>query len=128
MSADATTGACVLVVDDHDDSRELLATLLELRGFAVHTAGDAVTALATARAEKPQVAVIDIGLPGMDGHELARRLRSVPELSSLMIIALSGYGTPADKAKSSEAGVDHHLVKPADIGELVRRFDLPRTL
>ncbi len=123
-----TSGVSVLVVDDHDDSRELLATLLELRGFAVHTAGDAASALATALAQRPRIAVIDIGLPGMDGHELARRLRSLPELSALTIIALSGYGAPADKARSSEAGVDHHLVKPADISDLVRTFDLPRTL
>ena len=112
----------VLVVDDHEDSRELLSSLLELRGFAVKSACDATEALAVAAAFRPMVAVLDIGLPGTNGYEVARRLRSMPELGAIRIVALSGYGNASDRQKSLEAGIDAHLVKPTDVAVLIRHF------
>lgn len=112
----------VLVVDDHDDSRELLASLLELRGYTVQMAADGPEALATAATFLPTVAVLDIGLPGADGYEVARLLRLMPELGALRIVALSGYGNASDRQRSVDAGIDAHIVKPADIASLVSAF------
>ena len=104
----------MLVVDDNVDAAESVATWLQLAGHDVRTAYDGSTALEAAVAFRPTIVLLDIGLPVMDGHEVARRLRQTPELENVWLIALTGYGRTADKQLSQEAGFDHHLVKPAD--------------
>jgi len=108
----------ILVVDDHHDSAESLATLLRLLGHEVRVVYDGPAALETARTFKPQVGLLDIGMPGMDGVELARRLRRDPELKDALLVALTGYGRDEDRQRSSEAGFDAHLVKPVDVPAL----------
>jgi PAS domain S-box-containing protein len=103
----------VLLVDDNADSREMYALLLQSDGHEVHEAEDGPAALAVFQQGIPDVAVIDIGLPGMDGYELARRIRSGPSGSDVTLIALTGYGFPEDRERSRAAGFDRHLVKPA---------------
>ena len=108
----------ILVVDDHHDSGESLATLLRLLGHEVRVVYDGPAALETARTFKPQVGLLDIGMPGMDGVELARRLRHDPNLPDLLLIALTGYGRDEDRQRSNDAGFNAHLVKPVDVAEL----------
>jgi signal transduction histidine kinase len=103
----------VLLVDDNVDSREMYALLLQADGHEVHEAEDGPAALAVCRETMPDVAVIDIGLPGMDGYELARRIRSEPAGRVVTLIALTGYGFPEDRERSRLAGFDRHLVKPS---------------
>lgn len=103
----------ILLVEDNDDAREALRHLLELDGHRVEAAGDGDSALASLRAAPAEVALVDLGLPGMDGYELARRIRA--ELGgTILLVALTGYGLPADRVRSQEAGFDAHLVKPVD--------------
>ena len=108
----------ILVVDDNLDSAETLALLLKFSGHDVRTANDGETALETAYAFKPQVIVLDIGLPKMDGYQVAQRLRQDPQLQKSFLIALTGYGQNEDRQRSKEAGFDYHLVKPVDPQEL----------
>lgn len=103
----------VLLVDDNADSRQMYALLLQADGHEVREAEDGAAALAAFQQAVPDVAVIDIGLPGMDGYELARRIRSKPAGRDVTLIALTGYGFPEDRARSRAAGFDRHLVKPA---------------
>jgi PAS domain S-box-containing protein len=102
----------VLVVDDNADSAESLAMILSLRGHEARTALDGQEALAVAREFRPEVVMLDIGLPGMDGYEVARRLRA--DYDGILLVALTGYGQDEDRRRSKEAGFDHHLVKPVD--------------
>jgi two-component system CheB/CheR fusion protein len=102
----------VLVVDDNLDAREALRFLLEDEGHDVATAADGPQALEQARSFVPEIVLLDIGLPGMDGYEVARRLRSVPGCADAVIVAVSGYGQAEDRARSSAAGFDGHLLKP----------------
>ena len=118
----APPGKRVLLVDDNEDARELLAGLLELQGYAVEAAGDAGGALAIAARLQPEVVVLDLGLPEVDGWELARRLRQVDGLAQVRIVALTGYGTELDRARSREAGIDVHLLKPIEISQLTKSF------
>jgi CheY-like chemotaxis protein len=111
-------GLRILVVDDNTDAAESLRMLLSVFGHQVEIAHDGQRALATAQTQKPQLVFLDIGLPGMDGYEVARRLRSDAGLADSKLIALSGYGTEADQKRSREAGFNRHLVKPVDPGEL----------
>ncbi len=104
----------VLVVDDNVDAAESLATLLQLSGHEVRAVYDGPGALAAARAFRPGAVVLDVGLPGMDGYEVARRLRREPGGAEMLLIALTGYGQDDDRRRSEQAGFDHHLVKPAD--------------
>jgi signal transduction histidine kinase/ActR/RegA family two-component response regulator len=104
----------ILVVDDNEDAASMLAMLLAHAGHAVTTESDPFVALERARATRPDVCVLDIGLPRMDGHELARRLRATPEGRDATLIALTGYGHAADRDKAAQAGFDHYLVKPPD--------------
>jgi signal transduction histidine kinase len=104
----------VLVVDDNVDAAQSLAMLLRILGQDVRTAHNGRSALEAARASMPEIAILDIGLPGMDGHELARRLRDEPGGAAVVIIALTGWGQDVDRRRSAEAGFDHHLTKPAD--------------
>jgi PAS domain S-box-containing protein len=104
----------VLVVDDSADAADSLAMLLELEGHEVTTAYSAAAALETAERMQPDVAFIDIGLPTMDGYEVARRLRANERCRAIRLVALTGYGQPEDRDEARRAGFDHHLVKPAD--------------
>jgi PAS domain S-box-containing protein len=104
----------VLVVDDNLDAAESMATWLQLAGHDVQTAYGGPAALEAAVAFRPTIVLLDIGLPGMDGHEVARLLRKTPGLDNAWLIALTGYGRKADIQLSEDAGFDHHLVKPAD--------------
>jgi two-component system CheB/CheR fusion protein len=108
----------VLVVDDNDDAAELLALALTSVGYVVRTASDARSALAVADEFNPEVALLDIGLPDMDGYELGRRLRDAH--FGLHLLALTGYGRPSDKLRSTEAGFRAHLIKPVPLVELQR--------
>jgi PAS domain S-box-containing protein len=110
----------VLIVDDNRDAADSLAMLLRIEGHDVHVAGDGADALAQARQLQPHVAVLDIGLPKMDGYELARRLRRLHWPHGLRLIAVTGYGQNDDLRASTEAGFEHHLVKPIDPAELSR--------
>jgi CheY-like chemotaxis protein len=94
--------------------------LLELAGHEVKAVADGHDALASAPVFAPHVVLLDIGLPGMDGYTVARQLRGIDEMHSSCLIALTGYGQPADRDRASEAGFDHHLTKPADPDELLR--------
>lgn len=111
-------GLRILVVDDNHDVAESLALLLEIDGHYVRIAHDAEDAQTLAQTERPDVIVMDIGLPGMDGYSVARALRQNQGLEKTLLIALTGYGRPEDKEKSRAAGFDKHLVKPTDIGTL----------
>jgi PAS domain S-box-containing protein len=102
----------ILVVEDNDDARESLRLLLEGLGHRVVAAGDGAEGLALAAAHHPEVALIDLGLPGIDGYEVARALRASPIGKTLTLIAVTGYGQAEDRQRSKEAGFDAHLVKP----------------
>jgi CheY-like chemotaxis protein len=112
MPATAAAGGLhILVVEDHDDSREMMRHFLEGAGHRVSEAADGATAVVEALRLRPDVAVIDVGLPGLDGFEVAKRIRAA-QLASIRLIALSGHGLPQDRSRASEAGFDEHLVKP----------------
>ena len=110
----------VLVVDDNVDATESLAMLLTMTGHEVHMAYDGPSALEAAIAVRPDVMLLDIGLPGLTGHEVATRIREHATLNNIVLIAMTGYGHEADLKSSRDAGFDHHLVKPADFAEVQR--------
>ena len=110
----------VLVVDDNVDAAQVLAMYVGASGHEVAVEHDPFAALARAGEFAPDACLLDIGLPGMDGHELARRLRLLPATARALLVAVTGYGQAQDRVASSEAGFDHHLVKPVDMGELER--------
>lgn len=103
----------VAVVDDNKDAAEMLRFLLEAAGHEVLVSHSAQGALQLAQEHSPSILFLDIGLPDMDGYEVARRLRALPRTHPLMLVAVTGYGQPQDKEKARQAGFDHHLVKPA---------------
>ena len=107
----------VLVVDDNRDAAEALAMLLSRSGHAVETAHDGPAALAAAAAFRPDAVLLDIGLPGLDGYEVCRRLRR-SRGEGLLVVAITGYGQGSDAEASRRAGFDHHLVKPVDVRRL----------
>jgi PAS domain S-box-containing protein len=109
----------VLVVDDNTDAADLLAEALRAEGHEVRVAANALEALSIAPGFAPRVALLDIGLPVMDGYELAHRLKSDPTLAHLQLVAISGYGQEADRRRSVEAGFKEHLVKPVELGEVL---------
>ncbi|MEO8122504.1 MAG: ATP-binding protein [Burkholderiales bacterium] len=111
------TGRPILVVDDNVDAAETLATLLQLEGYDVHTTHDAKRALQIAREMQPAACFLDIGLPGMDGYEVARQLRAAEAGSELFLVATTGWGQPEDKSRAMAAGFDLHLTKPIDLVE-----------
>jgi CheY-like chemotaxis protein len=112
----------VLIVDDNEDARVLLAGLLVAHGYEVESAGEADDALQIAARFRPQVVVLDIGLPGIDGWELARRLRGISGLEQIRLVALTGYGSERDRQRSRDAGIDEHLLKPIEVALLTRSF------
>jgi PAS domain S-box-containing protein len=115
----------VLVIEDNADARAMLRHLLETAGHEVHEAADGRQGLAMALALRPDVALIDLGLPGLDGFEIARQLRAADERRTMLLVAVTGYGSPDDRERSLLAGFDVHLVKPVDpdllAGVLARR-------
>lgn len=102
----------LLVVDDNKDAAESMSMLLEMWGHEVAFAYDGPSALETAQQWRPEAVFLDIGLPGMDGYEVAERLRELPQARDAVLIAITGYGQDDDLARSKRAGIDHHLVKP----------------
>ncbi len=108
----------ILVVDDNEDSAESMSMLLQCDGHDIDTAYSGETALRLARELRPDVVLLDIGMPGMLGYEVARRLRTLRESSSALLIAVTGYGRESDVAQARDAGFDHHLVKPVDFDKL----------
>ena len=112
----------IVLVDDNDDLREMLQELLEGVGHHVETERDGVRAIERIRKSQPDLAIIDIGLPGIDGYEVARRLRA-DDAPTPYLVALSGYGQPGDRARSLEAGFDHHLVKPVTSAKLLNLIE-----
>ena len=108
----------ILVVDDSTDGRERMAELLRLAGYRVAEAADGHEAIRIAPGFRPDVVLLDIGLPGMDGFEVARRLRELPETRTATLIALTGYGQREMQERSRDVGFDHHLVKPVHLDAL----------
>jgi PAS domain S-box-containing protein len=113
-------GQRILVVDDNRDAADSLGMLLELDGALVQVVYDGRSALAAARARRPDAVLLDLGMPGMDGYEVARQLRADEALQGLRIVALTGWGQQADRERTRAAGFDHHLTKPVDIQALVQ--------
>ncbi len=109
----------IMVVDDNRDSAEMLAILLRMAGHDVHTAHDGLAALQIASTFHPDVALLDIGLPGLDGYGVARALKETSSDHPIVLIAITGYGQEEDRRRSREAGFDHHLVKPVEPGQLL---------
>jgi two-component system CheB/CheR fusion protein len=118
----------VLVVDDNVDAARTLAELLALDGHEAHVAHDGPSAVEAARRLRPDVAILDIGLPGFSGLEVARRLREDPSVAGLLLVALSGWVQPEDLVRSREAGFDHHLAKPVGSTTLAVLFGLAGTV
>jgi len=112
-------GVRVLVVDDQAASTESLTLLLEMEGFEVRVAGEGPQALRIAQTFRPEAVLLDIGLPGMSGFEVAGRLRQDPACCDALLIALTGYGEPESRMRSAQAGFDVHMVKPADVDRLL---------
>ena len=108
----------ILVVDDNRDAAQALRLLLEGDGHEVQVAADGPSGLAAAKEYRPDVALLDIGLPKMNGYELAQRMREEPSLESTLLIAVTGYGQMHDRARASASGFHHHLVKPVEYGAL----------
>jgi CheY-like chemotaxis protein len=110
----------ILVVDDNVDSAESLSLLLQMEDHVVRVAHSGPAAVETALAFRPEVLLLDLGLPQMDGYEVARRLREQGELRGMVVVAVTGYGEESDRQRSRQAGFDFHLVKPVDWGKLER--------
>jgi CheY-like chemotaxis protein len=120
-------GRSILIVEDNADARDALCMLLELDGHVVAAAAEGIEALEIARAKDPDIALVDIGLPGIDGYEVARRVRAHHPRRPFLI-ALTGYGQPEDRRRATEAGFDSLLVKPVDpsaLAELLATLEIP---
>jgi signal transduction histidine kinase/ActR/RegA family two-component response regulator len=124
-AAPAVASRLVLVVEDNDDARETLASLLELAGHRVETASDGLQGLEKALAIQPEVALLDVGLPRIDGYELARRIRACGSIRRPFLVALTGYGLPEDRQRALDAGFDAHVVKPVDPVVLAQLISSP---
>ncbi len=109
----------VLLIEDNEDGREMMATMLAAFGYPVYQAADGLQGVSQAQACSPDAALVDIGLPGIDGYEVARRLRADPATRAIRLIAVTGYGLPEDQRRVMEAGFDQHLVKPVQIERLL---------
>jgi two-component system, sensor histidine kinase len=109
----------ILIVEDSRDSRDMLRFLLEHAGHEVHEAADGPSGVEAILTVRPDIALVDVGLPGLDGFEVARRVRADARGREVRLVALTGYGLPEDHRRSREAGFDAHLVKPVDPARLV---------
>jgi len=118
-------GQQMLVVDDSKDGADSLVLILEMLGAEVRVAYDGPSALEVLNDFRPSIMLLDIGLPGMDGYELARRVRQRPGGADAMLIALTGWGQVEDRERSAKAGFDRHLVKPLEIEDLLRVLEHP---
>ncbi len=118
MAARTVQRRRILIVDDNRDSVETMATLIRLSGHEIEMAHDGETALEKAKSFKPEIILLDVGLPDMHGYEVAERLRAIPENKSLVIVALTGYGNEEDRRRAMDAGFDYHFVKPVDFTAL----------
>jgi CheY-like chemotaxis protein len=119
-------GLRILVVEDNHEAAASLATFLEMSGHEVQVAPDGRSALHTVAAVDPDVVLIDIGLPDLDGYQVARSISERPAARRPLLVAITGYGQKEDYRRSHEAGMDLHLVKPADpqaLRQLLRRFE-----
>jgi CheY-like chemotaxis protein len=116
----------ILLVEDNTDARETLRDLLELHGHEVHEAASGPDGIEKALRLRPDLSLIDIGLPGLDGYEVARRIRASAEGHALQLVALTGYGQPEDRRRAEEAGFDEHLAKPIPPDRLAALIDAPR--
>jgi len=116
----------ILVVDDQVDAASILARLLKARGHQARVAADGASALEAIRGDRPDVVLLDIGLPGMNGYEVARQIRLEKAANPILLVALTGYGQLEDVRLATEAGFDHHLVKPTDLEAIEALFNLPR--
>ena len=123
--SDGASGRRVLVVEDNRDSAELIAMMLRMSDHDVQVAYDGLSALELAQGHRPEVVLLDIGLPGRDGYEVAREIRRDPELGGIVLVALTGYGQEEDKRRAREAGFDHHLTKPVKPEELEEIIGTP---
>jgi CheY-like chemotaxis protein len=121
----AAAGLRILVVDDNRDAAESLSLLLRTRGHDVRTAHDGVAGLEAAASFRPDVALLDIGMPRLSGYDLARRIRGQAWGQGMVLIALTGWGQEEDRRRSAQAGFDHHLVKPVDPDALQELFARP---
>jgi two-component system CheB/CheR fusion protein len=119
-SARLSKGARIVVVEDNPDGREALCELLGLAGFDCHSAEEGPAGLALIERIHPDAAILDLGLPMLDGLEIARRLRATPQYASMYLIALTGYGQRSDRDNALDAGFDEHLIKPVDTRDLMR--------
>ena len=108
----------MLLIEDSDDAREMLRMMLELAGHVVYDAADGVSGLELLDVVQPDVGIIDIGLPSMDGYEVAKRIREEPHGRDMLLLALTGYESPTDARRPLEHGFDYHLVKPVDLDHL----------
>jgi CheY-like chemotaxis protein len=126
-SSPGPSGRSILIIEDNADARDALRVLLELEGHAVEAAEEGNQALELARAKDPDIALVDIGLPGIDGYEVARRVRA-RDRRRPVLIALTGYGQPEDRRRATEAGFDDMLVKPVDptaLTNLLATLEIP---
>ncbi len=119
LGSDATPG-CILVVDDNRDAAMSLAMLLKMKGYETQTAFDGLEAVEAATKFRPQVILLDIGLPKLNGFEVCQRIREQPWGKEIVMVALTGWGQDSDRQKTNEAGFDHHLVKPVDSKSLTK--------
>jgi len=110
----------ILIVDDNKDSADSLALLLEITGNKTYMAHDGVEAVEAIEKHRPEVVLLDIGLPKLDGHEVCRRVRKQPWGKDIVVIALTGWGQEDDRRRSEEAGFNGHLVKPVDYDKLLK--------
>lgn len=113
----------VLIVEDNPDANEMYKMLIELSGHEVLVAENGARGLEMLKSARPDIALVDIGLPGMDGYEIARRFRAEPNGDRVLLVALTGYGSSTDRDRSRQAGFDLHLLKPVDPQELKSLLD-----
>jgi two-component system CheB/CheR fusion protein len=119
----AMNGRRILVVDDNRDAAEALGELLTMEDDVVRICHDGISAIEQVTSWHPEVVLLDIGLPGLDGYEVARRVRALEGGDTVTLVALTGWGQPNDRIRSADAGFDHHLVKPvafATLTEILR--------
>jgi len=114
----AQGGRRILIVEDNSDAATSLADLLEGLGCETLIAVDGIEAIPKATQFRPNIILLDIGLPGMNGYEVSQALRQTPGLSAVLIVAITGYGDPEDKREAYRAGIDLHLTKPVKVGFL----------